>query len=135
MEQVREFPQDDSASRQNRAEQCQILDVREIEGRAFDVPNEYTIYEVDLLNEDGERRDNVTIIPRVLFESTKDVQHRHEFGIIGKYSLALSQHNEQAQEELVKGIREQRDQLSEEIRFLKEKDSRLLNFLCEINGL
>ena len=81
---VSEFPSEDSETRQRRAEQTNITEVRTISGEAFGVPDDYTVYEVDLVNDSGESRENVVIIPRILFENTKDVQHRHEAGIVGK---------------------------------------------------
>lgn len=131
---VREFPAEDSGSRQERAEQTEIIDVREIDGNPS-IPADYTVYEVDLINESGETRENVTIIPRILFENTKDVQHRHEQGIIGKYTRALCLEHDEAKEELLDGIREKRDTLHEEIQTLQEKDSRLLHTTADLNGL
>lgn len=130
-----EFPSEDSESRQKRAEQTTILDVRTISGDAFDVSDEYTVYEVDLINESGERRENVTIIPRILFENTKDVQHRHDAGVIGKYARALALEDEDAREALLAGIREKREEIAEEMSTLREKDSRLLHTLCDMEGI
>lgn len=132
MAELREHPSKDSESRQNRAEKVHIEEIREIDGSAFDVPDDYTVYEVDLLNEDGEPRENVTIIPRILFESTKDVQYRHEYGIVGKYTRALAMEHEGAQEELVTAIAEKRNSVQDETKFLKEKDSRLLHTLADM---
>lgn len=132
---VSEFPQEDSATRHERAEETTIHDVREIDPDWFDRMGDGTVYELDLSNEDGERRENVTVIPRILFESTKDVQHRHEFGIVGKYSRALAMENDQAREELLAGIEEKRDEVQDDIRELKEKDSRLLHTQADLNGL
>jgi hypothetical protein len=132
---VSEFPSEDSETRQSRAEQTDITEVRTISGEAFGVPDDYTVFEVDLVNEAGETRENVVIIPRILFENTKDVQHRHEAGIVGKYSRALAMENETARDELVAGIREKRADVSEEIRRLKEKDSRLLHTQADLDGL
>lgn len=135
MSQVREFPSQDSETRQKRAEQTDILDVREVDGDSFGVAGDTTVYEVDLINEDGQRRENVTIIPRILFENTKDVQYRHEAGIIGKYSRALAMHHDEAREELLAGIREKREQVQQDVKELKEKDSRLLHTQADLNGL
>jgi hypothetical protein len=132
---VREFPSDDSSSRQERAEQTEINDVRTISGEQFGVPDDTTVYEVDLTNEEGESRENVVIIPRVLFENTKDVQYRHEEGIVGKYSRALALENEQAREELLAGISDKRETLQSELTEFREKDSRLLHTQADLNGL
>ena len=132
MGQTREFPAEDSESRMRRAEKCVVLDVREISGDGFDVSDETTVYEIDVLNEDAERRENVTIIPRILFESTKDVQYRHEYGVIGKYTLALAMEHDGAREELEAGIEEKRDEIHDELAFLREKSSRLLHTACDL---
>lgn len=132
---VSEFPSEDSETRQTRAEQTEITDIRTIEGEAFAVPDEYTVYEVDLVNEQGEVRENVVIIPRILFENTKDVQHRHEAGIVGKYSRALAMESDEAEAELIQGIHEKRNEVQEEIRRLKEKDARLLHTQADLDGL
>lgn len=128
------FPSEDSASRQHRAEDTTITDIRQIDGDEFGV-TDATVYEVDLVNESGETRENVTIIPAILFENTKDVQHRHDEGIVGKYSRALAMEHEQAREELLNGIRRKREETQEQIRTLKEKDSRLLHTLADLDGI
>lgn len=122
---VSEFPSKDSATRQQRAEQTQITDIRTIDGENFNA--DVTVYEVDLVNERGEVRENVTIVPEILFENTKDVQHRHESGIVGKYTRALAMADDEACDLLFQGIRRKRDELQDEIVRLKEKDSRLLH--------
>lgn len=132
---VSEFPSEDSETRQTRADKTDITDIRTIAGEAFGVPDEYTVYEVDLVNESGEVRENVVIIPRILFENTKDVQHRHEAGIVGKYTRALSQESDEAHEQLLAGISEKRDEVQDEIRRLKEKDSRLLHTQADLGGI
>jgi len=132
---VSEFPSEDSETRQSRAEQTDITEVRTISGEAFGVPSDYTVYEVDLVNEDGETRENVVIIPRILFENTKDVQHRHEAGIVGKYTLALCQESDEARDLLISGIKSKRNETQEKIRELKERDSRLLHFQAEVGGI
>lgn len=132
---VREYPSVDSKTRHERATNCNIIDVRTISGDTFAVLDEFTVYEVDLINEQGSARDNVTIIPRILFENTKDVQYRHEKGIIGKYSLALAQESDEAREELLAGIREKRQELRDKSKELDSKDSRLLHTEVELGGL
>lgn len=132
MSQTREFPAEDSESRMRRAEQCVVLEVREIGADGFDVSDETTVYEIDVLNEDGELRENVTIIPRILFESTKDVQYRHEYGVVGKYTYALCMEDDGAREELQDGIEEKRDEIHDELAFLREKSSRLLHTACDL---
>lgn len=135
MSEVRDFPSKDSESRQKRAEQTTLTDIRTIAGDSFGVPDEYTVYEVDLINDSGEERENVVIIPRILFENTKDVQYRHESGIVGKYSRALAMENDEAKEALLTGIEEKRDALQSEIRDLKETDARLLHTQADLDGI
>lgn len=132
---VREFPSEDSESRQERAEQTTITEVRTISGEQFGVPDDTTVFEVDLVNERGESRENVVIIPRILFENTKDVQHRHSEGIVGKYSRALAMESDEARDELLAGISDRRDDIQEEMGVLREKDSRLLHTQADLNGL
>ena len=131
---VRTFPSEDSESRQNRAENTTITDVRTIEGEAFDLPDDVTVFEVDLVNERGAVRENVTIIPRILFESTKDVQYRHDYGIVGKYTRALANVSETARAELRAGIKQKRSELHQEQRQVREADSRLLHTTHDIFG-
>jgi hypothetical protein len=130
---VREFPSEDSRSRQKRAEETTVTDIREIDGEAFGT--DVTVYEVDVVNESGEERENITIVPEILFENTKDVQHRHEAGIVGKYTLALCQESDKAREQLIDGIKTKRESVQSEIEELKEKDSRLLHFQADIGGI
>ena len=132
---VREFPSVDSETRQDRANECTITDIRVIDGEQFNISADATVYEVDLVNERGLTRENLTIIPRILFESTKDVQHRHEFGIVGKYSRALADESEQAKQELIEGVRERRDNISSQMTDLRQEDGRLLHTLADLNGL
>jgi hypothetical protein len=132
---VREFPSDDSSSRQERAEQTEITDIRRISGEQFGVSEDTTVYEIDLVNEDHRTRENVVIIPRVLFENTKDVQYRHEEGIVGKYSRALAMESEDAREELLAGIRDKRDAISADMSDLRQQDSRLLHTQSDLNGI
>ena len=134
MSQVSQFPSQDSASRQRRAEDTTITDVRIIDGNEFGV-EDATVYELDLINDNGEKRENVTVIPSILFESTKDVQHRHDYGIVGKYTRALAMENDDAREEVLEAIRQKRESVQEDIRSLKEKDSRLLHTLSDLQGL
>lgn len=123
---VRDFPSADSESRQDRAEDVSIEDVRVID------TGEQAVYEMDLTNEEGERRENVTVIPSILFESTKDVEHRHDKGIVGKYSRALAMENADARAELLDAIEEKREEIQAEMRELQEKDSRLLHSMVDI---
>lgn len=132
---VQEHPSQDSATRTERATQTDILDIREIDGAFVSGPEPPTVYEVDLINEDGEERENVVLIPRILFENTKDVEHRHDYGIVGKYTRALAMESEQARRELEAGIEDKRDEIAREIRSLKEKDSRLLHTAVDMDSL
>jgi len=118
--------QTEDATRQERAEQTEITDVRTISGEQFGVPEDTTVYEVDLVNERGETRENVVIIPRILFENTKDVQHRHEQGVVGKYSRALAMESDEARKE---------DRIQGEISDLRATDGRLLDAQADLNAL
>jgi len=130
---VRTFPSEDSATRQERAEQTSVTDIRTIDGAGFGA--DVTVYEIDVVNEEGEVRENITIVPEILFENTKDVQHRHEAGIVGKYSRALAMEDSEARELLIQGIRAKREETQEEIARLKAKDSRLLHTQADLDGL
>lgn len=131
---VRTHPSEDSESRQDRAERCVLQDVRIIDGSEFGV-SDGTVYELDLINESGERRENITVIPSILFESTKDVQHRHEYGIVGKYTRALALQNEDARQDVLDAIESKRETIQEDIDSLKEKDARLLHTIADLDGL
>ena len=129
---VREFPEVDSSTRQERAEQTDILDIRVIDGETFDLPDEYDVFEVDLINERGQLRENVTIVPSILYESTHDVRYRHEFGIVGKYTRALALENEDAASQTQVGIRKARTEIHERQSDLRRKDSRLMHTALDI---
>jgi len=129
---VREFPEVDSSTRQERAEQTEILDVRVIDGETFELPDEHDVFEVDLINERGQLRENVTIVPSILYESTHDVRYRHEFGIVGKYTRALAHANENALEQLQDGITAARREIHERQGELRRKDSRLMHTAMDI---
>ena len=130
---VREFPSDDSSTRQERAEQTDVTDIRTIDGEQFGA--DVTVFEIDVVNEQGEVRENITIVSEILFENTKDVQHRHEAGIVGKYSRALAMEDDEARDLLLEGIRAKRDETQDEIRRLQEKDSRLLHTQADLGGI
>jgi hypothetical protein len=130
---VREFPSEDSATRQERAENCEILDIREIDGEQFGA--NVTVFEIDAINERGEHRENVTIVPEMLFENTKDVQYRHEAGIVGKYTRAICQESDEARELLFDGIDAKRDETQSKIATLRQKDSRLLHTKADLGGI
>lgn len=119
-------------TRQDRAQKCVILDVREIDGNAFDVNDDTIVYEMDLLNERGERRENVVVIPRILFENTKDVQYRHDNGVVGKYTRALAMHNDKARQQLLQGVEEKLGEVSEELTQIQEKRNNLREAYNEV---
>jgi len=129
---VREFPEVDSSTRQERAEQTEILDVRIIDGNTFDLPDEHDVFEVDLINERGQLRENVTIVPSILYESTHDVRYRHEFGIVGKYTRALAHANSDALEQLQAGITAARTKIHNQQGELRRKDSLLMHTAMDI---
>lgn len=130
---TKEYPSEDSLDRTKKAKQTDILDVRVIDPDFFD--GDATVFEVDLVNEENEERENITIIPRILFENTKDVQYRHDDGIVGKYTRALAMENKQAAAELRTGIESRRTEIQREIKSLKEKDSRLLHTIVDMDAL
>lgn len=126
-------PAQDSFDRTDRAYNTDILDVRVIDPEWFD--GDATVYELDLENERGETRENVVVIPKVLYENTNDVRYRHSAGIVGKYTRALAMENEQAATELREGIDKRRKEIQENIKQLKEKDSRLLHTIVDLDCL
>lgn len=130
---VREHPSEDSETRQYRAEQTDVTDIRKISGDQFGA--DVTVFEVDVINESGYVRENITIVPEILFENTKDVQHRHEAGIVGKYSRALALESDEARDLLLEGISQARDEAQQEIERLEQKDARLLHTQADLNGL
>lgn len=134
MSQTRTHPSEDTTTRAERAEDIVIEDVRIIEGDEFGL-DDATVYEIDCINDSGERRENLTIIPSILFESTKDVQHRHDKGIVGKYTIALARENDTARQEAIDAIRSKRDSVQDDIESLKEKDARLMHTQAELDGL
>jgi hypothetical protein len=133
--QVRDRPSEDSASRQDRAEDIVVEDIRRIEGDEFVASDGVTVYEIDATNESGEKRENITVIPSILFESTKDVQHRHEYGIVGKYTRALALEDDTARTEVLNAIDQKRRSVQEEISQLKSKDSRLMHTKSDLGGI
>lgn len=120
------MPKTASDSRQERAEQVTLLDVRRISDE---------VWEVDLLNEAGNRRENVTIIPSRIYSPSKDMQHRGPKGIVGKYIRALAIANDEAHDQLLDAIRERRNRIQGEIRDLKEEHSNLLHAQADLNGM
>lgn len=120
-----------STSRQKRAESVKILNVRRIDT----ISAEHPVFEVDLINDRGEMRENITIIPSVLFESTKDVQYRHDKGVVGKYTRALAMENDEVRELVITAIREFRDSTQDQMRDLRDKDSHLLHAQADLKGL
>lgn len=117
-------PRTASAKRQERAEQVTLLDVRRISDE---------VWEVDLVNDRGESRENVTIIPNRIYSPSKDMQHRGKNGHVGKYIRALALENEDAREQLENAIEERRNRIQEEISSLKEKDSNLLHAQVDLD--
>lgn len=111
------IPRTASKSRKRRAQQITILESRRISEE---------VWEVDCINDSGEERENVTIIPSRIYSPTKDMQHRGPKGIVGKYLLALAEENEEAHEQLVDAIKERRERIQGEIEDLKEEETNLL---------
>lgn len=105
-----------TAGRQERAEQIRITDVRRISDE---------VWEIDCLNDDGEVRENMTIIPSQIYSPTKDMQHRGPNGVVGKYIRALAMENFEAREKLLDAIEERTESIEKEIRQLKGEVGRL----------
>lgn len=120
------FPKTASEDRQDRAEQVTLTDVRRISNE---------VWEVDLINDRGEERENVTIIPSRIYSPSKDVQHRGPKGVVGKYIRALALESDEAREQLLDAISERRERIQEEIRALKEEDSNLLHAQADLDGV
>lgn len=120
------LPKTASDQRQERAEQVTLTDVRRISEE---------VWEVDLINEAGKVRENVTIIPSRIYSPTKDMQHRGPKGVVGKYIRALAMENDEAREQLLGAIRERRNRIQGEIRDLKEEESNLLHAQADLNDL
>jgi len=114
-----------------RAEQIEVTDIRRIDGTAFvdDMP---TVYEVDFVNDRGETRENLTIIPGILYEATHDVRFRHEQGVVGKYTIALANADTQAKRELVAAINTRRSSFTDEIDQLVDADTEYVQVLTQL---
>lgn len=111
-------------TRQDRADNTTITAIREIDASARSATDP-RVFEVDLINERGEVRENVTIIPRLLYESTKDVQYRGDSGIIGKYTRALVSEHPEAYDELCLGIAEEANEVTKQQRRLRQRKQNL----------
>lgn len=107
-------------TREERAQHMTFHDIREIPQ-----PGGPTIYEVDVTNEKGETRENLTLIPGIRYEATKDVRYRHSEGVVGKYTLALCAENEAAKEELHAFLKEERAELTDKLNELRKKNGQL----------
>lgn len=115
-----------ASTRQKRAEEVELTDVRRISE---------TVWEVDLINDQGQRRENVTIVPSDLYSPTKDMQYRGPRGIVDKYIRALAMENDDARQQLITAIQKRRNEVQEEISHLREKDSNLLQAQADIEQL
>lgn len=115
-----------SDERHERAQNITILDSRRISDE---------VWEIDCINDRGEKRENMTIIPSRIYSPSKDVQHRGPKGVVGKYIRALSFEDDEAHEQLVEAIRERRDRVQAEMKDLREEDSNLLHAQAALNGL
>lgn len=120
------MPKTASDARQERAEQVTILETRRISDE---------VWEVDLINEAGNERENVTIIPSRIYSPTKDMQHRGPKGVVGKYIRALAMENDEAHSQLMTAIEERRERIQGEIRDLKEEESNLLHAQADLDGI
>lgn len=117
------MPKTASSRRQERAENITILESRRISEE---------VWEVDVINEDGHERENLTIIPNRIYSPTKDMQHRGPKGIVGKYIRALAMHDDEARSKLTTAIKERRERIQGEISDLKEEESNLLHAQADL---
>jgi len=120
------LPQTESRTRQERAENVTILDSRRISE---------DVWEIDVTNESGHTRENLTIIPGRIYSPTKDMQHRGPKGIVGKYIRALAMIDQEAYDQLLSAIRDRRDRIQGEISDLKEEEANLMQAQADLNGL
>lgn len=116
-------PKTASDERQERAEQVTLTDVRRISEE---------VWEVDLINDRGEVRENVTIIPSRIYSPTKDVRWRGPKGVVGKYIRALALENDDAHEQLLDAIEERRERIQGEIQDLKNEEANLLHAQADL---
>lgn len=90
------------------------------------------VWEVDLINDRGEVRENVTIIPSRIYSPTKDVRWRGPKGVVGKYIRALALENDDAHEQLLDAIEERRERIQGEIQDLKNEEANLLHAQADL---
>lgn len=120
------MPKTASDARQERAEQVTIVESRRVTDE---------VWEVDLINDNGDMRENVTIIPSRIYSPSKDMQHRGPKGIVGKYLMALAMEDKDAHEQLMDAIAERRERIQGEIRDLKEEESNLLHAQANLDNM
>lgn len=118
------MPQTASGERQERAEQITITEIRRISDE---------VWEVDCINESGEVRENLTIIPSRIYSPSKDMQHRGPKGVVGKYIRALAMEDDEAHDQLRTAIEERRDRIQGEIQDLKEEEANLLHAQADLD--
>lgn len=125
-----QFTKTGRLKRVERARDCSVKDVRVIEGDDYGV--DVTVYEADFVNEDGQPRDNIVIIPSILFENTKDVQFRHDDGVVGKYSLCLAQERDDVADALSRALEQRVDKAQQTYAEAKEKQEQANKYLDEL---
>lgn len=113
-----------STSRHERAKNITILDTRRISDE---------VWEIDVINDAGEERENITIIPSRIYSPTKDMQHRGPKGVVGKYIQALAMENDEAKEQLALAIEERIERIDNEISDLKEEKRNLHSALLDVD--
>lgn len=62
------------------------------------------VYVGDFVNERGERRENVVLIPSKIFSSSEDMLYRSAEGYVGKYLLAAAETDSEFNERLSEAI-------------------------------
>lgn len=117
-------PKTASDDRQTRAEQITIQEKRRISD---------DVWEIDVINDRGEKRENITIVPGDIYSPTKDMQHRGPSGVVGKYLRALAMADDDAQEKLLDAIRRRRDSVQEEMSHLRKEDANLLHAQSDLS--
>lgn len=94
-----------------------------------------TVWEVDAINEEGEERENLTLVPRIRYSSTNDMRYRYGEGVVDKYLLALAREREDARDELLAGINEERNEIEEKIGELSDELETLDSFYVRLTNL
>jgi len=115
-----------STRRQERAQNIDVTDLRRI--------NE-TVWEMDCINDNGDRRENITLIPSERYSPTKDMQHRGPKGIVGKYLRTLAMESDDARRQLRECIEDERAEIQAKVHRLKEEEANLLHSEGDLDSM